>query len=307
MVTEDSAGTLSASLDELAHAIRSGSVAAGVEGLVDSLDHHRLQVSAEEWPSIVRSVVRVHPVFGLIHESPFSRRAFEKPRGYAGDAETLDLVYRALALPTDATPLGRHIGECELESSTCRGIRSRLHILTAAIDRVADERPGARILSVACGHLREVQRSKAVAAGRVATVIAFDQDADSLRRVAYEQPSATPTQGSARQLVSGAARWSGLDLIYSTGLYDYLSDRFASALTRALFEMLSSGGRLLIANLTPKAGAGYLEACMDWWMTYRDEDGISRLADAISVEQIASARRFRDDTRNVVFLELTRA
>ena len=56
MVTETSAGTLSASLDELAHAIRSGSVAAGVEGLVDSLDHHRQQVSAEEWPSIVRSV-----------------------------------------------------------------------------------------------------------------------------------------------------------------------------------------------------------------------------------------------------------
>jgi len=30
-----------------------------------------------------------HPIRELIHEDPFTRRAFEKPRGYDGDTELL--------------------------------------------------------------------------------------------------------------------------------------------------------------------------------------------------------------------------
>jgi hypothetical protein len=50
-------------------------------------------------------------VFRLIQEDPFTRRAFEKPRGYPGDAALLDYVYdgvnAAASLPVTTSNLGR--------------------------------------------------------------------------------------------------------------------------------------------------------------------------------------------------------
>ena len=294
-------------LDTLAATIRSGSVEDGAVGLQHVLDGLRRDAHPEAWRTVATTVVQSHPVLHLIHESPFSRRAFEKPRGYAGDAHTLDLAYRMAQIPAETTATGRRVSECELESGTCRGIRARLDLMVEAIDQVAGEQEHARILSVACGHMREAQRSRAVAEDRVAELIAFDQDEESLRRISSEQPRAHAVQGSVRAIVTGAARWADLDFIYSAGLYDYLSDRFAAALTQSLFSMLRPGGRLLLANMTPETNAGYLEACMDWWMTYRDEEAMCRLADVLPSNQIASSRLFRDHTRHIVFLELRRA
>ena len=110
-----------------------------------------------------------------------------------------------------------------------------------------------------------------------------------------------------RQIVVGNVRWNDLDLAYAAGLYDYLQDRFAAALTRELFGMLRSGGRLLIANMTSAAGAGYLEAYMDWWMTYRDEAALMLLIEGVPAGQLASTRTFRDETGHIVFLEAVRA
>lgn len=102
-------------------------------------------------------------------------------------------------------------------------------------------------------------------------------------------------------------RRSSLDLIASAGLYEHLSDTLAAKWTARLFAMLAPRGRLLIANLTPQGSDhGYLEACMDWWMTYRDERAIGRLMAAVPRDDVASVRTFRDATGLIGFFEMVR-
>ena len=61
--------------------------------LIIGLSKLRLSLSAEDWKKFAKASSQ-HPVRGIIHQDPFTKRAYDKPRGYAGDAIMLDYVYR---------------------------------------------------------------------------------------------------------------------------------------------------------------------------------------------------------------------
>jgi len=136
----------------------------------------RAQVPNEQWRAIAEDARR-HPVHELLLESPFTRRAYEKPRGYAGDAVLMDLIYGFRNERLSA--LGGMLYAFEFDSPCFHSVRARRAIIAREIDSVAAARPGARVLSVASGHLREIEWSRAARAGAVA-VTAVDQDRDSL-------------------------------------------------------------------------------------------------------------------------------
>src|SRR5260370_25383175 len=61
--------------------------------LFSELQERRDHLSSESWKQFTTMNCRHHPLLELLHQDPLSSRAFLKPRGYAGDAETLDLLY----------------------------------------------------------------------------------------------------------------------------------------------------------------------------------------------------------------------
>ena len=63
-----------------------------MDGLFLGLGFQRRISSDEEWDAIVDRCLG-HPLNGLLQQDPFTCRAFEKPRGYAGDAELIDFIY----------------------------------------------------------------------------------------------------------------------------------------------------------------------------------------------------------------------
>src|SRR5690349_4211574 len=83
--TAEVAGVLS----EVCDKFHEGRVDEGMTDLLPVLQDARLHTDEQEWSRVVQLCLD-HPMRQLLHQDPFTYRAFSKPRGYAGDAVLLD-------------------------------------------------------------------------------------------------------------------------------------------------------------------------------------------------------------------------
>ncbi len=272
--------------------------------------HSGLRRIRRDEPDLWRPFIeafRAHPVFQLVQQGPVTHAAFEKARGYAGDAGTLDYIYANRAFPGNISALGMQIYEWELNGANCRSVRARRDIVARSIDDLATLGRPPRVLSIACGHLREASCAEAVVSGNVHEFIGVDQDAKSLEevRLEYGDLHLTTVVGSVRSILTGKTEFFDLDMVYASGLFDYLGDPTATRLLTIMFRSLRSGGRLLVMNFAPDCqDQAYMEACMDWWLIYRDETRLDTLTREIDPDCVRSKRLFRDPFGNIVFLEM---
>jgi len=108
----------------------------------------------------------------------------------------------------------------------------------------------------------------------------MDSDAQSVLECSrfYDGTCIRPVNGSVRHLLARKLDLGEFDFVYTTGLFDYLSDSVAKALISRMFEMLKPGGRLMVANLAADyLDAGYMEAFMDWRLIYRSKQEMAAL------------------------------
>lgn len=139
--------------------------------------------------------------------------------------------------------------------------------------------------------------------------MAIDQDKESLAVVEREMSTlgVETLAASVRDVLKGQVALTGFDLVYATGLYDYLTEPVAQRLCEILFGMLNPGGRFLIANFLPNIpNAGYMEPYMDWWLIYRTEAELLRLAQTLPDEQVERVNLFVEENKNIAFLEVER-
>jgi extracellular factor (EF) 3-hydroxypalmitic acid methyl ester biosynthesis protein len=281
-------------------------VHSGMGRLRSTLRGLRAHLAPEEWTALTEQA-RSHPLHGLLLESPFTRRAYAKPRGYAGDAILMDLIYGTT--PGEGlSPLGGMLYGYEFDSPCFKSVRTRRAVLAREIDDVAAAQPNARVLSVACGHLREIEWSRAARNGGV-TITALDQDRDSLDVVnqRYRSYGASTAAASVGDLLRRSVRFSDLDLTYAAGLYDYLEKDVACALTATLFRTLRPGGRLLIANFTPDTyDAAFMEAFMDWRLVYRTAEEVRALTATIAPSEVSRIDQFSDDNQHVTYMRVVK-
>ncbi len=265
----------------------------------------------EAWKSIVEQTVN-HRVRELIHQDPFTGRSFAKPRGYAGDAVLIDYIYTRnpnLVGTEQATELGKLIFKYTTEAPAAAGVRTRRDLMAAIIDETCGVLEHPTMLSVACGHLREAALSRSVPAQDGGRFVALDQDELSIDVVkeTAEAHRVVPVVGSIKALFRGELADERFDLIYSTGLYDYLDERIATKLTSRLFDMLNPGGRLVIANFVPEIWcAGFMETFMGWSLIYRNAEQMLGLTSSLPQEDVLSRRTFNEKNANIVLLDVRR-
>ena len=314
-VTTDSAATY-ASVPELfdraERLISMGRLEVALDGLSDALNTLRDDLPASEWTALARSAA-LEPLARIVHQDPFTRRAFEKPRGYAGDAVMMDLAYGVHGYrqaATDASPVGYAVMEWLRRRDACTSVRLRCEHITALIDQLAATKPAPEILAVAAGHFREAERSSAIRWGSVGRVVALDADADSVAEVAsrYGHLGVEAVKGSVRELLARKTKVGTFDFVYAAGLYDYLVDPVAIALTSRLFELTNPGGQLLIPNFTPDCpDRGYMETFMAWNLIYRDEFDMTRLVSRLPAAEIDRYDIYADRTGSIVYLLIRKA
>jgi extracellular factor (EF) 3-hydroxypalmitic acid methyl ester biosynthesis protein len=74
-------------------------------------------------------------------------------------------------------------------------------------------------------------------------------------------------------------RWGQCQLIYSMGLFDYLTPQIATAVLDKLYQLLVPGGQMVIGNFHPSnPNRPYMEYWLDWVLNYRTEEEFKELA-----------------------------
>ncbi|TXN17242.1 class I SAM-dependent methyltransferase [Methylobacterium sp. WL122] len=256
---------------------------------------------------------RVHPTLALVHKSPFVRHCYLKPRGYPGDAVLIDFIYRE---PISEEYLYKNTDLSDAHNNPfinmrpAEAVRRRRKFFADEIDALSDRSPGGSVLAIACGHFQELALSRAQHNCGLSRIVGLDQDEKSLAFAQKHFAHVSNLEilcGSAFSLLALDNDIGHFDLVYAAGLYDYLSQEIARRITRSLFEMVKPGGALIIPNfLSSTLGAGAMEALMDWWLIYRDEQQIRDFAAEIPIYEIASIT-YRNDLDEIGYLSIKKS
>jgi extracellular factor (EF) 3-hydroxypalmitic acid methyl ester biosynthesis protein len=282
-----------------------------VTDLVSALSQSRAVVARPDWRNEIIPQIRSHLIMQYALQDPFTFHSFQKPRGYPGDAELLDMIYsesRAHQL-LSCSALGQQLFQCTSNFSAAVAVRWRKAFLAQEIDSIATNVPGCRILSIACGHLREAGLSKAVTDSRFHQFVALDQDVNTLSTVEHfwQKSGIRVLRGTVRDLLRKRLNLGRFDLVYAAGLYDYLQSCTAKSLTSCLFDLLDSGGVLLIANFLPNiTESAYMEAFGDWWLIYRSLDEIENFAEPLTSMAIADVTLGTDPSGCIGYIRIVK-
>jgi extracellular factor (EF) 3-hydroxypalmitic acid methyl ester biosynthesis protein len=286
-------------------------VRAAMSALTEGLRERLSDSSEQEWKRFV-DLSLLHPIRNLLNQDPLTQHACQKPRGYAGDAQLLDMIYECerclMSLPS-TTELGQQIFRFTTHTSASEYVRTRARVLAVALDRMARDVEFPHVLSLASGHLYESTLSGAVRQQRIGRWVAFDPDTDCLQQLqlrSFDAPIET-VAGTVRQLLSGKTLLGEFDFIYSIGLYDYLQQSVAKRLTEQLFRMLRPGGQIIVSGFRPELPSrGYMESFMDWHLDYRNPTQMLELAMPLDQVQVKDIRLWAEDGDDVQFLQINK-
>jgi extracellular factor (EF) 3-hydroxypalmitic acid methyl ester biosynthesis protein len=305
---------ITAFLDKGAARLQAGEdVEETIAMIVDNLQRMRRALPTRLWKEFATIECRRHPLIDLLHLDPLTLRSYTRLPGVS-DADVLDFMFAGEAVydsvdTGDNSEVGRRIFRATSNLEVSRAIRARRRVITKKLNELVLREPEPHVLSFQCGRLREATYCSGIRERRIGRYVAIDQDRENLAVVERELGACgvESVHASLNDLLSNRVFFAGFDFVYSIGAYNYLPDDRAQELTGLLFSLLNPGGRLLFTNFLPTLGdAGYMEAYMDWWLTYRTKAQLLQLAAALPDEQIEFIHCFTEDNGNVAFVEIGR-
>ncbi|MEZ4226389.1 MAG: hypothetical protein R3B13_35920 [Polyangiaceae bacterium] len=249
---------------------------------------------SEDQHPLYRAYFRAH-LLPLFRESPLLCRAFDKPLGYAGDYEMMNMLYREHA--EGPTLFARALNVYGAQEPAARANINRLEYLGERISEATRQREGRiRIASIGCGPAQEISKllREQPELGPRLEVALIDQER---RAIGYCERSLGPIaaqtgakvqfiEESVRRLLTAKKLSQTLgprELIYSAGLFDYLNARSVSALLSALYEALVDGGSLYVGNVAAhNPTRHFMEYCLDWFLIHRSPEDLIEFASALT-------------------------
>ena len=230
----------------------------------------------------------LHP---LIMSSPYPHRTYNKPLGYAGDYEMMNMIHREV--PEGPSPYAKLVNAAYVRLPIAESVRNRARYieeyLIQAAEECARQKRTFSALSVGCGPAIEVQRFirySCYAQGAQMTLMDFNAETlefaqDRIRGAMAEADRDVDVRFirmSVDVLLKNASRGhcleegAGYDFVYCAGLFDYLSDKVCARLVRLFYTWTRPGGRLLVTNMHEGTLNRYLlEHQAEWFLIYRNE------------------------------------
>jgi len=229
---------------------------------------------------------QLHP---LLLCSPFAYRTYSKPLGFAGDYEMVNMLVRNAY--EGSSLFAKIVNLWFLVQPPAKAHRNRIDYLVQKLVeetvRVASAGRPARVFSLACGPAIEIQRflaEKEICEHAHLSLLDFNEEtlqhtSAKLGEIKAKSKRSTPLQfikKSVHQILKETGKTiersaeNQYDLIYCTGLFDYLSDQVCQRLMTAFYQWLAPGGLLFATNLDPSNPLRHgMEHLLDWNLIYR--------------------------------------
>lgn len=243
----------------------------------------------------------------LVLCSPFAYRTFQKPLGYAGDYEMVNMMMRK----TEGNTLfAKIVNLWFLKQPPAEAHRNRVLFLTdklvAETVRISPQKRLMQAFNLGCGPAWEVQKfiNEKEASNRTQfTLVDFNEETllhtrETLEEIKHKSGRRTKVQflkKSVQQILkegSRAGQVSGdnqYDFVYCAGLFDYLSDQVCKRLMNIFYDMVRPGGLLLATNVdNSNPLRNGMEHLLDWHLIYRtSKQARSLIPDSASIDDFS--------------------
>lgn len=271
------------------------------ESYVEKFDaiRRRLAPAADK---AMKVMVRL-AIHDLILEAPQFRRSFYKPRGYPGDYKLMAYLYEDHWEGDSLFAKYVHYTSCVAPASYAVPSRKELvkDILRKKMGMVGPDKKF-RFLSIAAGPAQETYEllQELDDASPMLDVVLYEQDEEALEfsynrvlsRVRElnlgDRVNVTFLHDSVRNLIAKPikenilSRVGEFDMIFATGLFDYLQEKYASSLIAKFYTFLNPGGTMAIGNMDGwNPNRWTMEHLLEWNLVYKTKDELYHLGDSL--------------------------
>jgi len=226
----------------------------------------------------------LHPLVEEIVE--INRHIYRKPLGYAGDYMVMNYIYdyhRERYLGSSSYEMLINNYTCNIPIS--RSNIARKEFFKRKILETIKTKDNASIVSVGCGPLRELielLKEGTIIKPFLFKCVDFEKGAieyvkKALEEIDQEKKKFLSIEYFHQNIINIIKnkeikeKIRSQDLIYCSGVTDYLRDKIAGRLVRELFQLLNSGGVLIVCNasLENSSHRSYYEMLGEWYLHHR--------------------------------------
>jgi extracellular factor (EF) 3-hydroxypalmitic acid methyl ester biosynthesis protein len=227
---------------------------------------------------------QLHP---LVLCAPFMYRTFEKPLGFAGDYEMVNMMTRD---PYEGGSIfAKLLNAFFLTTPPVVAHRNRLdyigRVLTEETSRAVRNRRTARVFDLGCGPAIEIQRFIAdseLSQHAEFTLLDFNDETVTYTDLKLKDAKARHQRNTNVQLIKKSvvqflkessrpvSKLGSFDVIYCAGLFDYLPKLVCEKLMTVFYDLVMPGGLVLATNVdSSNPSRNWMEYVVDWHLEYR--------------------------------------
>lgn len=262
--------------------------------IIIEISHKILDAEEKQFNADDSRLYRLKKIFEKRYRKHFlygdlTRWSFEKPFGYAGDFKIIEDIYENKPRTKGFDRLwDNYFQQMAASKATRERKEDYKKILGNFIKKNKDR--DVRILNLASGPAREIKELFESAPRNLFTNVRIDcldnckEALDFARNLLKNIPGINFLQKNVirlalkkdiKEVIS-----NNYDLIYSTGLYDYLDKRIATRLTENLYSLLKEKGFMTISNYREKyrnPSAYLMEWVTEWNLIYRSKEDFEEI------------------------------
>lgn len=219
-----------------------------------------------------------HDITSRHLEGTMQARALGKKYGYSGDFEMIDAIYSLRTAPEPHLRRWDLYFHAQAAPNAVRNRKSYFHHLLHSHTASRSKAP-LNVLNVASGPARDVREWMLDNPGQE---VFFDCVDAEIHAIECAKKMCAPFSHQMEFYHRNVMRFlpaKGYELVWSAGLFDYLTDRSFVYLLKALMAVTRRGGEVVVGNFSDfNPSRDYMELLGDWVLQHRSAARLRELA-----------------------------